>query len=124
MFCSLAKLSNRWRTDAAISQFLSVLCSDPAFTGLPPAPGNWYPLVERDNLGPWKVRMRHVVLHRGEDGFWVVEVPSLPGCISQGKTKEEALESIRDAIAGYVEALTADNLPVPEDGFDTLVVAV
>jgi len=68
--------------------------------------------------------MRQVVLHRGEDGFWVAEVPSLPGCISQGKTKEEALQNIRDAITGYIEALNADNLPVPEEGFDTLVVAV
>ena len=38
--------------------------------------------------------MRAVVLHRGEDGYWVVEVPSLPGCISQGKTKPEAINNI------------------------------
>ncbi len=68
--------------------------------------------------------MRQVVLHRGEDGLWVVDVPSLPGCISQGKTKEEALANIRDAITGYIEALKADNLPIPEDALDTLVVAV
>ncbi|HPB51013.1 MAG TPA: type II toxin-antitoxin system HicB family antitoxin [Myxococcota bacterium] len=68
--------------------------------------------------------MRQVVLHRGEDNFWVVEVPSLPGCISQGETKEDALENIREAIVGYIDALKADNLPVPEDAFDTLVVAV
>ena len=68
--------------------------------------------------------MRQVVLYRGEDGFWVAEVPSLPGCISQGETRESALANIRDAIRGYVEALEADNLPVPSETFDTMVVAV
>ncbi len=68
--------------------------------------------------------MRQVVLYRGEDGFWVAEVPSLPGCISQGETRESALANIRDAIRGYVEALEADSLPVPPETFDTMVVAV
>jgi len=49
--------------------------------------------------------MRQVVLHPGEDGYWVAECPSLPGCVSQGKTKEEAIANIREAIAAYVEAL-------------------
>lgn len=68
--------------------------------------------------------MRQVVLSKGEDGFWVVEVPSLPGCISQGETKEEALSNIREAIDAYVEALKADRLPVPEETFETQVFAV
>jgi predicted RNase H-like HicB family nuclease len=68
--------------------------------------------------------MRQVVLFRGEDGLWVAEVPSLPGCISQGETKEEALANVRDAIAGYVAVLKEDGLPVPEENFETLVVAV
>jgi len=68
--------------------------------------------------------MRQVVLHPGEDGFWVVECPSLPGCVSQGRTKEEALENIREAIRGYVTALEVDGLPVPKETFDTLLVAV
>jgi len=68
--------------------------------------------------------MRQVVLHPGEDGFWVVECPSLPGCVSQGRTKEEALENIREAIRGYVTALEIDGLPVPKETFDTLLVAV
>ena len=59
--------------------------------------------------------MRQVVMYPGEDGYWVVEVPSLPGCISQGRTKQEALENIREAIAGYVAALEEDGLPVPEE---------
>ena len=68
--------------------------------------------------------MRQVVIHAGEDGFWVAEVPSLPGCISQGETREKALENIREAIAGYIAALEEDHLPVPEDKFDALLVAV
>ena len=68
--------------------------------------------------------MRQVVIYPGEDGYWVAEVPSLPGCISQGKTKEEAVVNIREAIRGYIAALEEDHLPVPEERFDTLLVAV
>ena len=68
--------------------------------------------------------MRQVVLFPGEDGFWVAEVPSLPGCISQGGTKDEALKNIREAIEAYITALEEDGLPIPEEKFDTVVVAV
>jgi predicted RNase H-like HicB family nuclease len=68
--------------------------------------------------------MRQVLIYRGEDGFWVVECPSLPGCISQGANKEEALANIKEAIEGYVAVLQEDGLPVPEDHFDAEVVAV
>jgi predicted RNase H-like HicB family nuclease len=68
--------------------------------------------------------MRQVIIYPGEDGQLVVECPSLPGCISQGKTKEEALINIREAIRGYIAALEEDNLPVPEDRFEALLVAV
>lgn len=68
--------------------------------------------------------MRQVVIYPGEDGYWVAECPSLPGCISQGKTKEETIENIREAIRGYIAALKEDNLPVPEERFETLLVAV
>ena len=68
--------------------------------------------------------MRQVVIFRGEDGYWVAECPSLPGCISQGRTREDALENIKEAIEGYIAALREDGLAVPEDHFDTLVVTV
>jgi predicted RNase H-like HicB family nuclease len=68
--------------------------------------------------------MRQVILYRGEDGYWVAEVPSLPGCISQGETREQALANIRDAIQGYIEALEDENRPVPADTLDAMVVAV
>jgi predicted RNase H-like HicB family nuclease len=57
---------------------------------------------------------RHVILHPGEDGFWVIECPSLPGCISQGSTREEAIENIKEAIALYIESLEAHGESVPE----------
>ncbi len=68
--------------------------------------------------------MRQVVIYYGEDEQWVVECPSLPGCISQGKTKEEAIVNIREAIEGYVAALQEDQLPVPPERFDTILLAV
>jgi len=49
--------------------------------------------------------MHKIVLYPGENGHWVVECPSLPGCISQGKTKAEARANIREAIQGYEAAL-------------------
>jgi predicted RNase H-like HicB family nuclease len=68
--------------------------------------------------------MREVILHPGEDGFWVAECPSLSGCVSQGQTREDAIRNIKDAIEGYILALQDDGLPVPEEKFQTLVVAV
>lgn len=68
--------------------------------------------------------MRQVILRPSEDGWWIVECPSLPGCITQGQTKEEALSNIREAIRGYIAALEEDELPVPEEHFDTYLVAV
>ena len=67
---------------------------------------------------------RQVLVYPGEDGFWVVECPSLPGCVSQGKTKAEALNNIKEAIDLYIESLRSDSLPVPEDRFQAEVVAV
>ena len=68
--------------------------------------------------------MRQTLIYRGEDGYWIAECPSLPGCISQGMTRAEAIENIREAIVLYIEALEADNLPVPEETFDAILVAV
>ena len=68
--------------------------------------------------------MRQVLVYPGEDGYWIAECPSLPGCISQGKSKEEAVTNIKEAIEGYIAALTDDNLPVPPEKFEALIVAV
>ena len=55
--------------------------------------------------------MRQVIIYPGEDGYWVAECPSLPGCVSQGKTREEAMVNIREAIRGCVAALEEDHNP-------------
>ena len=68
--------------------------------------------------------MRQVFLYPGEDGYWVVECPSLPGCISQGETKETAIANIKEAIEAYVTVLEEDGMLVPEERFEALVVAV
>jgi len=68
--------------------------------------------------------MRQVIIYPGADDHWVVECPSLPGCITQGKTKEEAIANIKEAIQGYVKALEQDGLPVPEERFDSMLLAV
>ncbi len=68
--------------------------------------------------------MRQVVIYPGEDNYWVAECPSLPGCISQGKTKEDAIANIREAIEGYVSTLQEDKLPVPREKFETILIAV
>ena len=68
--------------------------------------------------------MRQVVIYPGEDNYWVAECPSLPGCISQGKTKEDAISNIREAIEGYVISLQEDSLPVPPEKFETILIAV
>ncbi len=54
-----------------------------------------------------------ILIERDEDGAFIAECPSLPGCISQGKSRKEALENIRDAIKGYLESLRKHNEPIP-----------
>ena len=54
-----------------------------------------------------------VILERDEDGIVVAEVPALPGCISQGNTRAEALVNVKEAIAAYLESLAHHNEPVP-----------
>ncbi len=54
-----------------------------------------------------------VVIEQDEDGIFVVKCPALPGCISQGQTREQALTNITDAIEGYLESLAKHNEPAP-----------
>jgi len=68
--------------------------------------------------------MRQVIVYPGEDSYWVAECPSLPGCISQGKTKEEAISNIREAIEGYVVTLEEDHLPIPPERFEAVLIAI
>jgi predicted RNase H-like HicB family nuclease len=68
--------------------------------------------------------MRQVLIHPGEDSYWVAECPSLPGCVSQGATREESIRNIQEAIEGYIAVLREDGLPVPEDKLEALLLAV
>jgi len=68
--------------------------------------------------------MRQVIVYPGEDGGWVAECPSLPGCISEGQTREEAVENIKEAIRVYIAALEEDGLAIPEERFEAFLVAV
>jgi len=54
-----------------------------------------------------------VTIEQDEDGVFVVECPSLPGCVSQGRTRAEALTNIADAIQGYIESLAKHGEPIP-----------
>ena len=62
-----------------------------------------------------------VLIEPDEDGVFVAEVPSLPGCISQGQTREQAIENIKEAIVLYLESLEAHNEPVPPPITEELV---
>jgi len=53
------------------------------------------------------------IIEQDEDGNYVVQCPALPGCISEGKTREEALTNIKDAIEGYMASLKKHNEPIP-----------
>jgi predicted RNase H-like HicB family nuclease len=53
-----------------------------------------------------ELRMKlHVVVEKDETGYYVAEVPALPGCLSQGKTREDALTNIKEAIEGWLEVM-------------------
>lgn len=59
--------------------------------------------------------MRQVIIYPGEDGYWVAEYPNLPGCISQGETRQQAITNIKEASIAYVDVLEEDGLPVSEE---------
>ena len=54
-----------------------------------------------------------VLIEQDEDGVYVAEVPALPGCISQGRTRDEAVQNAKEAIAAYLDSLQAHDEPIP-----------
>ena len=68
--------------------------------------------------------MRQIIIKLGEDGFWLAECPSLPGCISQGQSKKEAIKNIQEAVEGYIEVLQQDGDPIPKDNMESVIVAI
>ncbi|MCX7736523.1 MAG: type II toxin-antitoxin system HicB family antitoxin [Candidatus Kapabacteria bacterium] len=62
-----------------------------------------------------------ILIEEDEDGIFVAECPSLPGCISQGKTREEVLANIKDAISGYLSSLKKHNEPIPPPIYEEIL---
>ena len=54
-----------------------------------------------------------VIIEQDEDGMFVAECPALPGCVSQGASRDAALKNIKDAVVGYLESLRQHNEPIP-----------
>ena len=54
-----------------------------------------------------------VIIEQDEDGVFAVHCPNLPGCISQGQTRDEALRNIKEAITGYLKSLEKHQEPIP-----------
>ena len=67
--------------------------------------------------------MRQVLLYPGEDGYIVAEVPSLPGCVSHGKSRDEALANVREAIFLHEDVLRERGEPIPDDQVEIVEVA-
>jgi predicted RNase H-like HicB family nuclease len=65
----------------------------------------------------------NVTLDRDEDGVWIVECPSIPGCVSQGQTKQEALENIKDAITACLQVRAERGMPLTVETYQVEVVA-
>ena len=74
-----------------------------------------------DSEGPG---LRQVLVYSGEDGCFVAECPSLPGCISQGATREEAIRNIREVIQLYIKVLAEKGHPIPADKLDAVLITV
>jgi predicted RNase H-like HicB family nuclease len=65
-----------------------------------------------------------VTIDRDEDGVWIVECPAIPGCVSQGQTKQEAIENIEDVIKLCLEVRAERGIPVTEDGRECVLVEI
>ena len=67
---------------------------------------------------------RRIILRSGEDGWIVAEAPSLPGCVSQGRTREEAIANVTEAIELTIESMRELGEPIPDDNGIAEIVAV
>jgi predicted RNase H-like HicB family nuclease len=65
----------------------------------------------------------NVTLDRDEDGIWIVECPSIPGCVSQGHSKDEAIENIKDAIAACLQVRAERGIPLTVETRQVEVIA-
>jgi predicted RNase H-like HicB family nuclease len=62
-----------------------------------------------------------IIIEQDEDGMYIAQVPSLPGCISEGATREEAIRNVKEAGAGYLESLRKHGEPIPPPITEELV---
>lgn len=62
-----------------------------------------------------------VIIERDEDGVFVAECLSLPGCISEGKTRKKALENLKDAAKGYLKSLKKHHEPIPPSIYEDVL---
>jgi predicted RNase H-like HicB family nuclease len=65
----------------------------------------------------------NVTLNQDEDGVWIAECPSIPGCVSQGKTKEESLTNIKDAIAACLQVRAERGMPLTVETHQVEIIA-
>jgi len=63
----------------------------------------------------------HVVIEKDESGYYVAEVPALPGCLSQGKTRDEALVNVKEAIEGWLEVMESKQIFDPAHSIEVVV---
>ena len=63
----------------------------------------------------------HVVIEKDESGYYVAEVPALPGCVSQGKTRDEAVANIKEAIEGWLEVMESKQAFDPAHSIEVVV---
>ena len=91
----------------------------------PPIPLSPYPPIPLSNQSTIFEcnSVLNVTIDRDEDGVWIVECPSIPGCVSQGRTKSEALDNIKDAIAACLQVRAALLLPLTIETRQVEVVA-
>lgn len=68
-----------------------------------------------------KVFKYTAIFEPAEEGGYVVYVPALPGCVTEGDTLEEAMEMVKDAITGYIASLKKHNEPIPEENGPSFV---
>jgi len=68
--------------------------------------------------------MRYAIVYQDEEGNWIAEVPSLPGCVTQGDSREDAIENIREAIALYLEDLDEGQRELYQEYINPELVAV
>jgi|FLYN01.1.fsa_nt_gi predicted RNase H-like HicB family nuclease len=68
--------------------------------------------------------MRYAIVYQDEEGNWIAEVPSLPGCVTQGDTREEVIANIREAIMLYLEDLDEEHQELYREYINPELVAI